>query len=252
MPEQSNHVRPGDLITAEFMNDLLERVDALADQVEELKEQQGNLVRIDGFRPSAEEGVPLGWPLTIFGSAFRVPPQENDVLIDDIPVPDSAFNNLDSSSTAISLVLPADFLSDADTLPEQGRPVSVAVRNDRGGDRTNYRVLPAEEVEGESPAITEVVGPNGSSGVVVPGEDAEVRGSNFGGSPDVSLRKGGRELTALTVNQSTATEIAVSVPNQVPGLTFDELGLAEATLRVATGVPPAADRGITVSREVPQ
>jgi F0F1-type ATP synthase alpha subunit len=88
--------------------------------------------------------------------------------------------------------------------------------------------------------------------VVVPGEDAEVRGSNFGGSPEVSLRKGGRELTALTVNQSTATEIGVSVPDQVPGLTFDDLGLAEATRRVATGVPPAADRGITVSREVPQ
>lgn len=251
MPELDDRVRPGDLITADFMNDLLERVDALAQRVQDLEEEQGDRVRIDGFRPPGAEGVRLGRSLTIFGSAFRVPPAENEVLIDDIPVPHSAFNNLDSSSSAITLLVPTDFLPDADSLPEQGRPVSVEVRNENGDAQTNYRILPAKEVEGDPPTISEVVGPNQSIGAVVLGEDAQIDGSNFGQTPTVSLRKGGEELVQLTVNEVTSTEIGVTIPDSVPGLTFGDFG-ATATLRVDTGVPPPADRGIDVLEVIPQ
>lgn len=254
MPEPQNHVRPGDLITAEFMNDLIARIDALTARVDELEEEQGNNVRIDGFQPPAEDGVPLGRMMTIFGTGFLVPPRENEVLIDDVPIPDAAFNNLDSSSVAISLLLSADLFPDADSLPEQGRPVLVEVDNENGHGQANYRILPVEEVEGDPPTISDVIGPNDSSGLIVPGEDARVTGEHFGENATVTIRSGGRELAQASVDQgpSSDSELFISVPDPIPGLVFDDFGEANATLRVTTEVPPPADLGIAVSQQVPQ
>ncbi|CAN5358808.1 hypothetical protein BH10PSE4_BH10PSE4_45820 [soil metagenome] len=118
---RAGQVQPGDLITAQFVNSLLQDVNALQLRVAALEGGMGGpvLVRID---PSNETSV--GDLLTLIGSGFDIQPGKTTVLMGGVQI--SAFN-LGSDSGQLMFQVPASF---------SGLPKTVDV-SVKVGDRTS-------------------------------------------------------------------------------------------------------------------
>src|SRR6266852_1855554 len=86
MPNDSTRVRPGDVITANFVNDLLATVDDLRDRISNLESRgaTGNQVTISRFDPPTQ--VAMGQPLTIFGSNFDPTTANNRIMVGGVEV----------------------------------------------------------------------------------------------------------------------------------------------------------------------
>jgi len=118
---RTDQVQPGDLITAQFVNSLLEDINTLQLRVAALEGGAGGpvLVRID---PSNETSV--GDLLTLVGSGFDIQPGKTTVLMSGVQI--SAFN-LGSDSTRLMFQVPDSFT---------GLPKTVAV-SVKVGDRSS-------------------------------------------------------------------------------------------------------------------
>jgi len=118
---RTDQVQPGDLITAQFVNSLLEDINTLQLRVAALEGGVGGpvLVRID---PSNETSV--GDLLTLVGSGFDIQPGKTTVLMSGVQI--SAFH-LGSDSTRLMFQVPDSFT---------GLPKTVAV-SVKVGDRSS-------------------------------------------------------------------------------------------------------------------
>jgi hypothetical protein len=218
MPETLDHVEPGDLITADDFNDLIDRLKALHERVERLERQQGGVV-INGFDPPEE--IEVGQSLAIVGTNFEFPPDQNTVEIDGRTIQEFLVG---STNTTLRLRVPDDI-----QVPQGGRNVTIRVENDAGSTQRVYRLLPASA---NQPSITSVTRVGSSSSNLIIGQAALIEGENFGSSREdnviefIATRPDGSQSVYpdsqddLTVNSVSETEIEVVVPEieEVPDL----------------------------------
>jgi len=127
MAKLFNDVRPGDLITATLMNQIMDAIETLDDRVNALSgslPSTGAAPQIFGFSPSGS--VPMGTELRVLGVNFGLPMQ-NQVVIDGIAIPSSSLKT-GSGDTLLIFNVPT-----LQGVPQAGgKSVNVTVTNSRG------------------------------------------------------------------------------------------------------------------------
>lgn len=213
MPTDLNPVRPGDLITSDFMNRLLDHLDTLEQRIQDLEDDAstGQQVRITGFFPEDEQEV--GRILTIEGRNFLIPPSLNQVTIEDIPVVEYD----ESTPTLLRVRVPS--------IPGVPTEVTVRVENSNGADEDEYFIAPESNVGDDPPEITEVENVETGGNILQVGGDILIRGVNFASDPtentlSIASRLPGREdevydITDIAVADSSETEIFATLPSDI-------------------------------------
>lgn len=213
MPTDLNPVRPGDLITSDFMNRLLDHLDTLEQRVQDLEDaaSTGQQVRITGFSPEDEQEV--GLTLTIEGQNFLIPAPQNQVTINDIPVTEFGL----SSPGLLRVTVPP--------IPGVPTDVTVRVENSNGADEEEYRILPSSGTGDNPPDITEVENADTGGNVLQVGGNIIIGGSNFASNPaentlSIASRILGREdevydITDIATADSSEIEIFATLPADI-------------------------------------
>ena len=136
LPDQ---VRPGDLITADLINRMLTRLDALEDRVDALEgDGPGASLVVTQLIPSgtADDPIRVGQPLQLLGRNFGFSLGGHRVLFDSTPV--TAFG-LGSSDMQLVVTVPTSL-----SIPQGGRTVVLTVSNGVTSDMRTITVLPVE------------------------------------------------------------------------------------------------------------
>src|SRR5690349_21622968 len=167
------HVRPGDVISSEFFNRILDRINDLETRLGEIEDgivsPTQNL--ISRFEPAVE--IEVGRVLTMFGT-FDFPPSANLVTIADVPLPNDAFRP-GSNAAQLLFLVPTSI-----TVPQgTSRNITITVRTSHGTDSKSYRLLPAVQSTVPTPAINTIVDLASSSPIIRTGSPARIAGSNF-------------------------------------------------------------------------
>ena len=115
------HVQPGELIKAEFMNRLLDALQSLDLRITSLEAGEGSRAPIL-LQRSPGGSIEVNSPLTLIGRNFLLPSDRNTVMLGGVPI--NQFNN-DSDETNLIFTIPDVFSA----LP---RGVPVMVRNEFG------------------------------------------------------------------------------------------------------------------------
>lgn len=123
-------VRPGDLIKADFMNQILDTLDSLDSRI---GSGSTNGVQITGLSPSGQ--VQVGSPLTIFGNNFEFSIGAVRVVFGGIQI-----NTLLAGSNDSQLNITVPDLGPS--LPSGGEPVSIIVSNRTSSDSRSITVVP--------------------------------------------------------------------------------------------------------------
>jgi hypothetical protein len=243
MATESIRVRPGDIITANFMNDLLTVLDDLRDRVDRLESggTPGSQVTITGFNPTTQ--VAVAQPLTITGSNFDDVTANNTIQIGGQPV--TQFR-VGSTSTELRIIVP-----EIAAVPPDGMNVTVSVANKNGRAERLYRVLPKVPVIGDPPAITGITRlANGSTQLRV-NDIAVIAGRGFDPVPannrlKFTVVRTGRvypdpitRLPAIVIDTaaSNTTSIRVTIPNMEEILAGEDPSMVDIEVGVGAHVP---------------
>lgn len=135
MAQQFERVKPGELITANLMNTIFDKLKSLDSRVT-LLETSGpgdNTVVITGF--SFTEPLHVGDVLTIVGRNFSVPADNNIVTVGGVRVP---FFRFGSSDSQLTFDVP-----NVAGLDPNGSSVNVVVTNPKGTDSDTVTLRPA-------------------------------------------------------------------------------------------------------------
>ncbi|MEF8817492.1 MAG: IPT/TIG domain-containing protein [Salinivenus sp.] len=241
MPTLPDRVDAGDLITADDLNDLISSLEDLQKRVADLENQQGGVV-INGFNPPNE--VEVGQPLTIVGTNFEFPPDQNTLELNGREITDFLRG---STNTQLRISVPEDI-----QVPQGGRNVTVRVENDAGSAQRVYRLLPAST---DQPTITSVTSPDTSAeNKLIIGTTAVVEGENFGSTaadnviefiitqPDGSQVTYPDDQSNLTMTSVSSTRLEFIVPDMQE---VSSPGGRDALLRVTVdGL--SAEQNVTV------
>lgn len=135
MSQQFTRVRPGDLITADMINKVIDQLGLLENRVTALEAVApgGDAVVITGLLPSGP--VSLGTELRIVGRNFGLP-GTNVVTIDNSDV-----SQFKAGSSDTQLIFNVPLLQG---IPAQGKVVTLTVSNDIGFASTSMIVVPAQ------------------------------------------------------------------------------------------------------------
>jgi hypothetical protein len=141
MPDIFNErPRPGDLITADFANELITAIEALTQRVSTLEQAQGT-VTITGISGSLR----IGGQIRVMGSNFEVPARFNTVTLDNLQIvsfsPGTDDSNLIFNIPQISGV---------------PREVTLTISNRNGTASWRFTVLPAQQTVTGELIITEL------------------------------------------------------------------------------------------------
>jgi hypothetical protein len=157
MSTPPNRVRPGDLITAEFMNDVLDRLKTVEDQLAELGSTTGNSVVITAISPGGT--LTVGQEIEVRGRGFGDPVSGNIVSMGG-----SVIERFLSGSDATRLRF---------TVPNiPGVPrsdVVVTVRYQTSSDSRTVSVNPAVVIPTGRLLITDVTGSVSPPGTILVG-----------------------------------------------------------------------------------
>lgn len=240
----TERVRPGEIISSELMNFVLQKLEDLDNIVNSLG--QLNRVRIDEFDPPEE--VPVGEMLTVKGANFAHPPSENLVLVAGREVTEFF---APSTSAMITFRVPESIqITDND-----GELVIVSITNQEFGHaESTYRLLPP--VSGPAPIISTVTTQDGST-ILKTGQPAIIVGDHFAANPQNNVIKfqivvsGGVSKTytvaddAIDVGSSDEQQIKFTVPIII------EIPLNQqrpVTLKVRVGQKEGIKEGVPVRR----
>lgn len=257
-------VKPGDLITADFFNALIDLANDLQVRVEQLESgaEASGQVRISAFNPPpppAGDGQNLGQVLQIFGDNFAWPPQGNTVTIQNFGVPSGGVATIadfrpGSKPTMLEFVIPTTIAG----INTTGTDVTVRVRAGEDTAQATYRLRPALITTGPPPVITSIARADGNPNLLI-GQPAVITGQNFGtdaGSvaltfvivtalgevrypdPTVPSRPG---PTIVTVGP---TQIQFTVPDMTE---LDQTGQT-ITLELRVGTHPSVEQFVFVRR----
>jgi hypothetical protein len=224
------NVRPGDLITADFMNGLINMFNELEHRVEVLESSTDTIqsVRITGFDPP--EGQNLGQVLRIFGENFAWPSRNNTVTLQNFTVTSGGVATVrefrpGSSPQQLEFQLPATIAG----IREGGTDITITVNSGEGTAQRTYRLLPALPTTGDPPAIASISHAAGGPNLTM-GEEAIVVGENFSPTPNqnqitfiIPTPDGDgirypdptvpERAEPITIIQATQTQIRFVVPN---------------------------------------
>jgi len=245
------HVNPGDIISSNLVNYLIDAVIDLDQRLSALQAvtPSGPIV-ITTFEPAIEQSI--GQVLVINGSGFLFPPEQNVVRIDSTQV--TSFRP-GSTSARLEFIVPPVI----PTVPVGGRNAVVSVQNSLGGPvQRLYRLTPAVAVPGSPPTITTIVRADGTAGPLTPGQDAFVNGTNF--SPTASQNIVGLRFVVLisgvpttftmppppvVVVNASPTQLRVTLPAMPTLILNDPTTL---NVQVTVGAHPAASQNTLVMR----
>jgi len=251
MASLPSNVRPGDIISSDFINLILSELATIEQRLTALEAGgtlPGTNVTIASFDPPNQQSA--GQILTITGTNFAFPPTDNRVTLDDAVV--TAFRP-DSTSTILKFIVPTSL-----NLPAEGRNVKLTIINSVGSTSALYRILPAVQVVGNPPSITNVVAADGGAFLRI-GQPIIITGQNFAATPTdniitfqvmtangpVVYPKTGQSLQ-INTGQSSATQIVVTIPD-IAEITAAG-GTTPVTLQVGVGAQVPAARNILVIR----
>jgi hypothetical protein len=194
-----DHVRPGDLITAEQMNRLLDEINSLDTRVATLENGAGagNAVQITSIIPAGGIGMPIrvNDELQILGLNFGYSKGAQRVYFDNKRVDEYRVGSSDTR-----LVVPVPSLPD---LPNAGRLVVLRVENGPQFDTQNITVLPIlQTLTGDVDVIWLDIPGNPDPNPVVPSQSATFA---------YQLRSRAN-LTALYTITPTVTVMSGTVP----------------------------------------
>ena len=135
------NVRPGDVISSDLMNYILDKLEEIDQRVLSLEAEEATAGEVDiaDFDPPIQ--VEIGRVLAILGSNFEFPSELNTVTIDNIEVLE--FRPA-STSARLEFIVP-----DVPDVSTGGKNVTINVTNSKGSDERLYRILPAVPVVGE-------------------------------------------------------------------------------------------------------
>lgn len=237
MPSDFVEVRPGDIISSAMINDLLRRLVAAEERIEELAGSIGlpnDPVAITGFTPDDEAMV--GDVMTIEGRGFIFPPvgalgvPTNTVRITSSQIDAQVLNFLfNSSTTQLSFIVPTTINIGVAT------DVTIHVGNSDGDAQPRpYRLLPTTAPAVPPPAISGVfpLGRPDLTNIIFTAASANrvavIQGQNFASQPTNNVVQfivpgSGDTIPApgeppLQVAVTSSAEIQVTVPPipQVP------------------------------------
>jgi len=250
-----NSVKPGEVITADVMNYLLDQLNLMDQRVTKLEtggSQVGQTTTILGFDPPNQ--IPAGRVLSIKGANFAFPPTDNAVTIDDTPI--SVFRQ-DSTGSELNFIVPTSI-----TPPPSGKNVTITVRNKVTSQSFSalYRIMPVVQAPGNPPVITNVVPVDPNSPLIRIDQPLRITGQNFAATPaenlitftvksstdqDVVYPKQGQTLTIDAI-QTNTSQIVVKVPDmaEVPA----GVNMTPVTLKIGVGAQVPALRVIQVNR----
>lgn len=245
------HVNPGDIISSNLVNYLIDAVIDLDHRLSALQAvtPSGPIVITD-FAPIVEQAI--GQVLVINGSGFLFPPEQNVVKIDSTQV--TSFR-AGSTSARLEFIVPPV----TPAVPAGGRNVVVSVQNSTGGPvQRLYRLTPALIVPGFPPTITNITRTDGGTGPLTPGQDAFINGTNYSTTANqniVTMRftvlVGGVPTTVamppppIVVVSATTTVIRVTLP-AMPSLPLNDP--TTLNVQVQVGAHPTASQNTLVMR----
>jgi hypothetical protein len=237
MASEFPHVRPGQVITSDLMNRI---IDKLVELEQRIGGGGGTTTPevITGFNPAFQQAV--GGPLTIFGN-FDSSLAANTIMIDSIVIPTA---DLLGGSRADRLIfnIPRTIIVAAGGFMD----VIISVETTtRGTGRRPYRLTPFVPSTVPEPRIDVVKNLDNTTApdnMIEIGRRAALRGINF--APDAVFTFIAHDLTTgddirLTpsIVSRSATEIVFNVPTDVPGASTQTVS---ATMEiVVTGAPRA-------------
>jgi hypothetical protein len=226
-------IQPGDLITSDFMNDLVGVIEDLRLRVDELEAHGGgggtsDAPRITGFDQTE---VPIRGRLEINGTGFLLPLSKNTVKIDGIEVPEILSG---SGATKLAVGVPVGISGTPKT-------ATVRVENENGFDTATIKVLPEQQTPTGQLVVTDQT-PN--LGTIVVGQTYtftysikaevtipetygfEAQFSNVAGSTDAAWQSGTTFISPTSVQIGSFATVQVSFTVKVPtGATSADLAL---------------------------
>ena len=170
-------VRSGEIISADLMNFILEKLDTLEDAINSIGED--DRIIIDEILP--EDGVQVGGRITIKGNNFiDTNPKDNVVTINGKVVKEY---DAPSSARVLTVFVPEDI----DVVDENGEVFTVTVDNEKyESAEARYRIYPKSS--DPVPVIDSISQADDvSNPTLITGDDALIKGSNFSEDPQLNI-----------------------------------------------------------------
>ena len=139
-----DRMKPGDLITAQFVNQILTEVEHLQEQIDALTGGQVGGPVITALVPGGD--VPAGSPLQILGRNFATPAYLNAISLDNIAL--TGFLE-GSGETVLKIGLPPG-------LPGLPKTMTLEVKTAKGSAHASVHVVPGVPTVGGKPVIRNV------------------------------------------------------------------------------------------------
>jgi hypothetical protein len=243
MPNGIHAVAPGQVISSDLFNQVLQRLGDLEERVAQIENGASlvNRVYIERFEPPVQQET--GRVLEIIGRNFLYPPGRNLVRVGATAI--TAF--LGSSTTSLRFNIPE--------LPGVPNNFSVSVANDQFGTFSrSYRVVQGTQPPGESPSIDPggVTHEESGGSTLVVGEPIVITGANFAAEPAqnritlVPRASGGvsHEVTNIDTDRSDESNIFATLP----GFSIiSPLGVDQYTLRLEVGASAPAEVLVSIT-----
>jgi hypothetical protein len=177
MSDQFSSVRPGDVISSDLMNFLLAKLSEIDQRVATLETGGFSVpqVTITSFDPPIQ--ISAGQELTVNGTNFEFPAQNNNVSIDATRITEFRPG---STSIRLKFIVPKTL-----SIPSGGKNVTVRVQNAAGEYSSLYKILPAVSAPGEPPAIDSVLPVVGS--LIFVNAAAIISGQHFADNPQENV-----------------------------------------------------------------
>lgn len=241
-------VRPGDVISSDLFQAMLDKLAELEERVAELEgtgDDTAGAPRISSTIPATQQNV--GRELELVGVNFAVPANTNQVTVGGRSVTQFLAG---STSTALRFLIPANV-----SVPPGGANVEIRVTNANGSHTILYRLLP--EIAGPpAPTIGSVMNDDGSAPPLRIGELILIVGANFAENPaenQITFRvttAGGTvtyprsgESIEIDTNASSSTRIRCRLPRIEEAPPFAPIPV---TLELRVGASAPAAQQVTV------
>jgi hypothetical protein len=204
MADSPFKVQPGDIITSNLMNFVVEKLDELETRLLNLETQSTptSQVTINSFEPPFEQNIAR--TLTLRGRNFSIPPENNTVTIGGVAVTSFGVSTVELLRVVVPVIsgVPDNF--------------PIKVTNNNGSDSKLYRILEEVPVTGDPPAVSNITHEDGTA-ILKLSEGFVITGENFGSSPTVVLRSREANHTDETYNITSMLVTTSNITATLPG-----------------------------------
>lgn len=260
-------VKPGDLITAEWANNLTE---IFLDMNQRISDLENNLQTTTGLRimafnpppPPDGQGQALGQVMQLYGQNFAWPSQNNIVTIQNFGVLSGGTATIKqfrpgSSPTMLEFVVPTNIAG----IQASGTDVTITINNGDGEAHKTYRLLPALPKTGQPPVISSIAKQDGTV-ILSVSQSAVIKGQNFSPIPSgnnirIVIASAGGDIVypdptsgdpkrnqPIQITSTSSTEIQFTVPD----IQEADINGIDVSVELQIGNFPSIERVVTVVR----